>query len=156
MKYNYILALVFALVVACLADPIRRPKNVWQLCDNSGSDLLTIENLEVDPVPVKAGSKMSATLEGTLSETVTAGKLVLDVVFADVLPIQLEEDLCHLTDRLKCPIQKGPFKLDVDVNVPKFLPSGRLTGTATIVNQTGARVACVTLDVPMKNPHMPF
>jgi hypothetical protein len=61
-------------------------------------------------------------------------------------------DLCQaLSDisETRCPINQGPVVIKTTQNIPKELPPLPVKGTVRVVDETGALVTCVELDIKL-------
>eukprot|EP01025_Chloroclados_australasicus_P045956 TRINITY_DN50706_c0_g1_i1.p3 TRINITY_DN50706_c0_g1~~TRINITY_DN50706_c0_g1_i1.p3 ORF type:complete len:227 (+),score=31.94 TRINITY_DN50706_c0_g1_i1:44-682(+) len=138
-----VLAVVAVLFVA---SAYAAPTDIWSNCGSSSDHLKNLQ-ISVTPDPPKKGQDVTIAASGTLDEEVSSGKITVEVEFLGIKVVNKTLDLCQTISKYQqCPIKQGPLSVKLTESLPSDAPSGHYTGKATITAQSGAEVACVSLD----------
>nr|POF00933.1 phosphatidylglycerol/phosphatidylinositol transfer protein [Quercus suber] len=120
-------------------------------CADPKDDILDLISVDLTPNPPKAGSSLSITAKGQLSEEVEDGaKIHLSVKYGVITIIRSTADLCENVDKvdLKCPLPKDEeTTITKDVELPKEIPPGKYTVVADIVTKNETKITCLTATV---------
>ncbi|OZJ03569.1 hypothetical protein BZG36_03092 [Bifiguratus adelaidae] len=109
-------------------------------------DLLSIEHINLYPDPPVKGETLSVDFKGYLKETVEEGAYVDVLVKYGVVKIlQKRFDLCEQAGQVNksCPVEKGDFTIDKDVDLPKEIPPGRYTVNARVMTKDNEQITCI-------------
>jgi len=125
-------------------------KNPLQFCSDPTEDLLTIENVDLDPNPPEVGQNLTIVAKGTLNEDIEKGaKVHLQVKYGLITLINQEADLCDQVKNvdLECPLEKGPMELTKVVSLPNQIPTGKYTVLADVYTVDKKKITCLTATV---------
>ena len=117
-----------------------------KLC-HAGADLFKVNaasGLKVVPYPIKKGDEFTVTLTGTMTQTVRAVKMSLNVHYGMIPMGSYDVDLCG---QIHCPIPEGPFNMVKTVKLPGAAPSGSYKIAMKGHNEYGQEVICAELGV---------
>eukprot|EP00754_Rhynchopus_humris_P024540 Rhum_TRINITY_DN14899_c13_g1::Rhum_TRINITY_DN14899_c13_g1_i1::g.125580::m.125580 len=121
---------------------------VLKICDAESSVFkVAADGLSVTPYPPRAGAHFTVSLNGFVQEELTAIKMSISVHYGVIPIVTTDVQLCK---EIHCPIPKGDFKLNKDVDFPSAAPSGHYTIAVKGVNQLGHEVLCSTIKVYVK------
>ncbi|KAF2805497.1 uncharacterized protein BDZ99DRAFT_466488 [Mytilinidion resinicola] len=124
--------------------------NPLYFCSDPADDVLTIENVDLNPNPPEKGKTLSITAKGTLNEAIEDGaKVHLQVKYGLITLINQEADLCEQVKQvdLECPLDKGKLVLLKDVDLPKEIPPGKYTVLADVFTKDNDKITCLTAQV---------
>eukprot|EP00026_Physarum_polycephalum_P021164 Phypoly_transcript_24239.p1 GENE.Phypoly_transcript_24239~~Phypoly_transcript_24239.p1 ORF type:complete len:169 (+),score=16.80 Phypoly_transcript_24239:76-507(+) len=143
MKAVFVLALLCVIVSPALCD-------IWTNCGTAGDDL-TITSVTISPDPPTKGSNLTVSVVGTMNTQVTTGSYVqLKVKYGIITIINQKENLCGAPSPIACPINTGPWKQAVSVNIDNSVPSGSYSASAEFTDQNGKQIACVNVAFDLK------
>ncbi|KAL1919356.1 uncharacterized protein VTP21DRAFT_2049 [Calcarisporiella thermophila] len=134
--------------------PMAGEGTIWSLCDNPGTHLLKARNVSIVPEQPRVGSDISVTINGDLSDDVSAGNVLLDLKLY-VIKLRKELDLCQVLDSeimsgASCPIKAGPVTLRAEAHIPEEVPKLPLKGDISILDKGGRTLTCVHLDFQLQ------
>ncbi|OAA62365.1 phosphatidylglycerol / phosphatidylinositol transfer protein [Cordyceps fumosorosea ARSEF 2679] len=157
MKFSTALGLLSvclapATALSILDDDNKIPgKSPLEFCSGDRSaDLITIESVDLDPNPPKAGQELLIKASGTVKETIEQGAYVkLTVKYGLIKLLTQTADLCEQVGNvdLKCPIEKGEQTIEKTVKLPVEIPPGKYTVLADVYNADDTPITCLTATV---------
>jgi len=107
----------------------------WSLCKPSDEMILCLEEVSIDPDPPQRGKDLVISIDGCLREEIREGKLRFAVRYSSLSVLWSTVDLCRLiTDQgwlPGCPIKAGPIRIRHTISIPKMVPSGPYSISAT-------------------------
>jgi len=121
-------------------------KNPLTFCAESKDYLFTVEKVDLDPNPPKAGSELEILATGTLDKDVEKGaKATVQVKYGLIKILTLNVDLCDKAEDidLKCPVKKGPITIKKTVKLPDEIPPGKYTVNANVVSKDDEQITCL-------------
>lgn len=126
----------------------------WSLCENPDSHLLRASRVEIVPSQPVIGQDISVTLNAEAMQQIPGGKINVQLRLG-LIKFNKQFDLCQaLTDisETRCPIKQGPITIKATQNIPKELPPFPVKGTIRVLDDNGALVTCVELDLKLVRP----
>ncbi|KAJ1661143.1 Phosphatidylglycerol/phosphatidylinositol transfer protein [Dispira simplex] len=99
------------------------------LCGND-NDLVTIENVELNPDPPSKGNQLVIKGSGTVHQTIHEGSIVkITVKYGFIKLLTKQYQLCDLVKEINqtCPIQPGQLSFTKEVDIPGEIPGGIFT-----------------------------
>ncbi|EGS21193.1 putative phosphatidylglycerol protein [Thermochaetoides thermophila DSM 1495] len=128
--------------------------NPLKFCDpDRSNDLITIEEVNLEPNPPQAGDTLVIRATGTVKETIEDGAYVnLDVRYGYIKLISTQADLCKEIKNveLTCPIEKGKIEIFKTIDLPKEIPPGRYIVQADVYSKDDEHITCLTATVYFK------
>jgi len=138
--------------ISTLSTPVPG-ENPLNYCGDTGDDILTIENVTLEPNPPLPGQTLHIKATGFLKERIEAGAYVhVEVKYGYIKLVNQNIDLCENADQvnLKCPVEAGKLELSKDVDLPKAIPPGKYHVIADVYNADDTPITCLTADVFFK------
>ncbi|KIW06117.1 uncharacterized protein PV09_03284 [Verruconis gallopava] len=134
-----------------LSEDLQVPgSNPLLFCEDPTDNILTIDNVDLDPNPPEAGKKLSIVASGTLHKDIEPGaKVHLQVKFGLITLINQEADLCDQVKNveLECPLKAGDLTLTKEVDLPAQIPPGKYSVLADVYTKDKEKITCLTADV---------
>jgi len=120
-------------------------------CDSSPS-IFMLNDLTVDPYPLKMGARLAISLSGELSKEITGGKYMVHVDYGGI-GFDKNGDVCEALaqggDAIKCPVKAGAFVASMNVEVPRAFP-GTYSVRAEAVTESGERIFCYVSEMELE------
>ncbi|EGC32925.1 hypothetical protein DICPUDRAFT_37512 [Dictyostelium purpureum] len=132
-------------IIFCLALFSSAFADIWSNCGTS-ADLLQIDTVDITPNPPQKGQDLTVSASGYLSQTVQDGTANIIVKYGFITLYKGSQDICTPKDPIACPIQAGQYNKTVSATIPSAAPSGKYTGSVTLVSNTGAQIACIDVN----------
>ncbi|KAK4544026.1 hypothetical protein LTR36_004524 [Oleoguttula mirabilis] len=141
--------------VAPFDDSLSVPgENPLQHCQNPENDILTLQSVNLDPNPPRAGQTLKIEAKGILKEDIEDGaKIHLQVKYGLITIIRQTADLCETVGKvdLECPLNKDKeTALSKEVDLPNQIPNGKYTVVADVVTKDEKKITCLTATVEFK------
>ncbi|KJX96157.1 phosphatidylinositol/phosphatidylglycerol transfer protein [Zymoseptoria brevis] len=128
-------------------------ENPLEHCADPKDDILALKKVDLNPNPPRAGTELTITASGILSEDVGEGaKIQLQVKYGLITIINQSADLCETVKNvdLECPLKKGKMGLTKVVKLPAQIPPGNYHVSADVVSKDGDKVTCLKASVEFK------
>jgi hypothetical protein len=109
-------------------------------------DHLHLQNVVITPDPPKKGQALTINATGSLDETITAGKVSINIKWGAITVVSKTLDLCTISPQYHCPVPAGPFSVAQSADIPGSAPGGHYTGQVKVTDQSGSEVTCIDLD----------
>ncbi|KAG5252988.1 MD-2-related lipid recognition domain-containing family protein [Salix suchowensis] len=139
MKMALYKLIVPLLISLCLILPMTLASK-FEYCDNKDY-AVKVSGVKISPNPVKKGKPATFIISATTSETITGGKLRVDVRYFG-FPVYGEyHNLCEETS---CPVTGGDFVVSHSQELPGFTPSGSYSLTMKMVDGEGDELTCIS------------
>ncbi|KAI9598124.1 ML domain-containing protein [Syncephalis fuscata] len=130
-------------VTAATALPYRK-------CDPNANYAFTVDQLNVDPLPIRGGAPLSALLNGQVNSPIPKGSKVRITAKVGLFTKSFDADLCNAATavNLSCPITPGPLTLSVSADIPR-LPISNINAKLTVSGKApdGSELFCFNTDV---------
>lgn len=123
------------------------------------NDIITIEEVILNPNPPLAGATLTISARGTVKETIVDGAYVkLQVKYGYIKLLDTTADLCKEIKNvdLDCPIEEGPIEIVKDIDLPKEIPPGKYIVTADVFSKDDDHITCLTATVVFARKSIPF
>ncbi|XP_057498254.1 uncharacterized protein LOC130782839 [Actinidia eriantha] len=134
--------LVSLLVSLCLLSPLARATDI-HYCDKKASYDVKVSGIEISPYPVVRSKLTTFSISASTGETISDGKLVIDVSYFGFHIYSESHDLCGETS---CPVSAGDFVISHSQELPGFTPPGTYTLTMKMEDGNKHRLTCITFD----------
>jgi hypothetical protein len=117
----------------------------------SGSDALLKDIKVYSPdADWVAGTTVTITVEGTLSEAITGGTIATKATFDGMSAVDKTENLCTYDGSpFACPLAAGAQKWTFPFAIPTVPWSGTLLGTSTLTTTDGKPFYCMNMQVAL-------
>jgi hypothetical protein len=146
---------VIVLVLVCVVSAVLSEASVSVPFSSCGSGIVTVNKVIADSWPPTAGSTEHVYIDVTNSELITNGTYSINVEFDG---ISINSQSGNLNDlNVSLPVLPGPVSFEKTINVPSFLPLGKIDITVKAVDEKGNQLACVEMStwVPLDNNQQP-
>jgi len=97
------------------------------------------------------GTRVTVTMTGTIQSTVTDGQLTAKAFFMGINVLDNKDNLCTYKDTpFKCPLNEGPYTVEIPFDVPKTPFGGQLTANLLMQTLPGlAEIACIDFSIAL-------
>lgn len=146
-----VFATLFALSCLSLADA----GSTWSYCSGTGPGHLTVDNVTLNPDPPQRGHDEVVSLVGTVDEVVNGGTIHLQISYSGFVVYDHTYNVC---DTITCPSSGPNVSASITIPgsaIPSISPAGAYLGKATLVDQTGASLACVQVQFTLPPSQFP-
>ncbi|KAJ6914522.1 hypothetical protein NC651_016711 [Populus alba x Populus x berolinensis] len=134
------LMIVPLLISLCLIVPLIQASK-FQYCDNNKDYDVKVSGVKISPNPVKKGKPATFTISATTSESITDGKMRVDVRYFGFPVYSQDHDLCEETS---CPVTSGNFVVSHTEELPGFTPPGSYSLTMKMINGESRELTCIS------------
>ncbi|XP_057784695.1 uncharacterized protein LOC131002041 [Salvia miltiorrhiza] len=132
------------LFALCLLVPLISAKATdVNYCDKKANYIVKVNGLDIDPYPISKGKNTTFAISATTGQTITGGKLVIDVSYFWFHVHSEDRDLCQDTS---CPVDVGDFIVSHTQELPGYTPPGSYTLTMKMVDGNNNQLTCITVD----------
>ena len=131
------------------------PNSVGYCSCGSASDDLNLEDVTITPAggTVSKGSNITVAVTGSDSVQVTGGSVTIKVKYGIITLLSHTYDLCTLLAETPYPCPVAPFTtktISISEMIPSEAPSGKYSGSASAVDQSGNQIACINFAFSVK------
>ncbi|CBI39126.3 hypothetical protein VitviT2T_011593 [Vitis vinifera] len=112
-------------------------------CDKNADYDVTVQGVEISPYPVVRGSPATFSISANTGETITGGKLVIDVSYFGWHIHSETHDLC---EESSCPVSSGDFVISHTQVLPGFTPPGTYNLKMKLVDKKNKELTCIGFD----------
>ncbi|XP_060177104.1 uncharacterized protein LOC132607238 [Lycium barbarum] len=131
--------LLFSMCVIVL--PLASAKSTdFDYCNKKGNYAVKVSGVDITPYPVKGGKETTFSIAATTDESISGGKLVIDVKYLFLHVHQESHDICKET---YCPVS-GDFVISHSQALPGVTPPGSYTLTMRMVDGSNYELSCIT------------
>ncbi|KAL8761343.1 MAG: hypothetical protein Q9184_002537 [Pyrenodesmia sp. 2 TL-2023] len=131
---------------AILDDSFPVPgENPLNFCSDPTKDILTIDNVDLDPKSPEKGKDLVIKARGNFTAKVEKGAYIdLSVKYGVITLIKTEADLCEQMKEVdeKCPLE-GAKAFTKKVSLPKQIPPGTYAVLADVYTEDDNRITCL-------------
>ncbi|XXQ36411.1 MD-2-related lipid-recognition domain-containing protein [Plasmodiophora brassicae] len=124
------------------------------ICDGKAvSPYVNTDDLDIrqEPDVPHPGSDVRFSVHAPLLKPVAGGQLALKVTYADMEVLHETDDICTLVaEDASCPLTDH-LSLSKTITMPRYAPRGTYTATIKAIDVDGVEVACVVVDVRLKD-----
>ncbi|KAL6141626.1 hypothetical protein ACLB2K_059914 [Fragaria x ananassa] len=139
------LKLIAALLVSfCVLLPLTHAvsKDV-SYCDKNADYAVKVTGLDINPYPIARGKPASFNIAATTGESITGGKLVIDVSYFGWHIHSENHDLCSETS---CPVSIGDFVVAHSQELPGYTPPGSYSLKMKMYDANKQELTCIAFD----------
>ncbi|KAL6145440.1 PREDICTED: putative phosphatidylglycerol/phosphatidylinositol transfer protein DDB_G0282179 [Fragaria vesca subsp. vesca] len=139
------LKLITALLVSfCVLLPLTHAvsKDV-SYCDKNADYAVKVTGLDINPYPIARGKPASFNIAATTGESITGGKLVIDVSYFGWHIHSENHDLCSETS---CPVSVGDFVVAHSQELPGYTPPGSYSLKMKMYDANKQELTCIAFD----------
>ncbi|PRQ44194.1 putative ML domain, phosphatidylinositol/phosphatidylglycerol transfer protein [Rosa chinensis] len=139
------LKLIAALLVSfCVLLPLTHAvsKDV-SYCDKNADYAVKVTGLDINPYPIARGKPASFNIAATTGESITGGKLVIDVSYFGWHIHSENHDLCSETS---CPVSIGDFVVAHSQELPGYTPPGSYSLKMKMYDGNKQELTCIAFD----------
>ena len=139
------LKLITALLVSfCVLLPLTHAvsKDV-SYCDKNADYAVKVTGLDINPYPIARGKPASFNIAATTGESITGGKLVIDVSYFGWHIHSENHDLCSETS---CPVSIGDFVVAHSQELPGYTPPGSYSLKMKMYDANKQELTCIAFD----------
>eukprot|EP01088_Endostelium_zonatum_P009736 TRINITY_DN23037_c0_g1_i1.p1 TRINITY_DN23037_c0_g1~~TRINITY_DN23037_c0_g1_i1.p1 ORF type:complete len:136 (+),score=27.27 TRINITY_DN23037_c0_g1_i1:50-457(+) len=112
----------------------------WSKCGGGAYD---ISKITMTPDPPVAGKNLSFAFDGMLSETITSGKVTVNVYWEGIWVRTVSDPICQGN----CPIKAGKWDIPGHPTLlPSYTPSGSYRNNIVMTDQNNKQLACVNIN----------
>ncbi|XP_021892667.1 putative phosphatidylglycerol/phosphatidylinositol transfer protein DDB_G0282107 [Carica papaya] len=144
-RLNFTLLPVLAVSVLLLLLPSLQATHV-KYCDKDADYAVKVKDVVISPNPVVRGKPATFKILGSTGESISGGKLLIDVKYFGVHIHQETHDFCEETS---CPVS-GNFELSHSQSLPAFTPPGSYTLTMIMSDKNGDELTCISFDFKIR------
>ncbi|XP_050383468.1 uncharacterized protein LOC126800196 [Argentina anserina] len=137
--------LIAALLVSfCVLLPLTHAvsKDV-SYCDKKAEYAVKVTGLDINPYPIARGKPASFNIAATTGESITGGKLVIDVSYFGWHIHSENHDLCSETS---CPVSVGDFMVAHSQELPGYTPPGSYSLKMKMYDANKNELTCIAFD----------
>ena len=128
-----------------LKEPETAVQDMWSNC-GTRFDKGTINTLTFTPNPLVKGQNLTVTMNVTLKENITGGKINMFLKLGFVTIFNSTYQLCDVLKMEKtCPMKAGDYEFLLIEEIPSDEPSLNYTGKVVALDQVGNRIVCISL-----------
>ncbi|KAH7300121.1 hypothetical protein KP509_24G045400 [Ceratopteris richardii] len=135
------LQLVFSLII--IFSPFASAKYSWRPCSSTEEYQVTVNDVKVNPDPIKRGGNATFEIPAVASETIIGGTIKVQVYYLGLNVHEEMEDLCVRTN---CPIPPGQFSLINSESLPSYAPTGSYRLQMRVENELGHLLTCLSIN----------
>lgn len=124
-----------------------------ELCMEDEAQLLSIEEVIIDPNPPLPGQNLTVSARGTLKTDLVEGSYVDVLVrYGFITLVNRRYDLCELLVEvdLECPVKAGYLSLSRVVEIPDAVPPGEYIVDAKAYTYDDQLLTCLTASVEIE------
>lgn len=136
-------ALLVAVAISSLISLINAAASEPTYCDSDASYPVKVESVDINPNPVVSGAPATFKISAISGESLSGGKLSIDVFFYGVRVHTESHDLCTKTS---CPIEQGSFVLTHSQSLPGFTPAGAYKLKMKLMDVDDNQLTCVNIN----------
>ncbi|XP_050228935.1 uncharacterized protein LOC126678103 [Mercurialis annua] len=129
-------------IFLCIIAPLIRATDV-RYCDKKADYDVTVNGVEISPDPVARGHPATFSISATSGESISGGKLVIDVSYFGWHIHSETHDLC---DETSCPVSDGNFVVSHSQVLPGFTPPGSYSLTMKMYDAKKKELTCIAFD----------
>ncbi|KAK9279008.1 hypothetical protein L1049_012683 [Liquidambar formosana] len=149
------LALLLFFTSFVLLPSIQAKAKDVKYCDKKGNYAVKVQGIEISPDPVVTGKPATFNISASTGETISGGKLIIEVSYFGVRVHTENHDLC---EESSCPISVGNFVLSHAQTLPGFTPpvfhmtdstsfiQGKYTLKMKMEDENGHQLTCITFN----------
>ncbi|VVA15356.1 PREDICTED: putative [Prunus dulcis] len=130
------------LVSLCLVLPLIQAKDV-NYCDKKADYDVKVKAVEIIPYPVARGKPASFSISATTGESISGGKLVIEVSYFGWHIHSETHDLCSETS---CPVSTGDFVIAHSQDLPGYTPPGSYSLKMRLYDGNKHELTCIAFD----------
>ncbi|XP_051216223.1 uncharacterized protein [Lolium perenne] len=135
-----LLALVLLAAAVCALVPSASAVTNFETCKKGKDYPVKVTGVEIVPDPVQPGSPATFKISASTDETITNGKLVVDVKYFFFNVYSETDDICTKTT---CPAT-ADFELAHSQTLPSFTPPGSYTITMKLLGENDKELSCIS------------
>ncbi|KAL6133737.1 hypothetical protein ACLB2K_065971 [Fragaria x ananassa] len=119
-------------------------KRISAVCSNKNADYaVKVTGLDINPYPIARGKPASFNIAATTGESITGGKLVIDVSYFGWHIHSENHDLCSETS---CPVSIGDFMVAHSQELPGYTPPGSYSLKMKMYDANKQELTCIAFD----------
>ncbi|GLJ31299.1 hypothetical protein SUGI_0627840 [Cryptomeria japonica] len=132
---------VFLLIVASFSLIPATYANVkTQYCGSEEDYLVKVDSVDIDPNPVVRGETATFSINAISEDSISGGKLTIEVFFFGLRIHTEDHDLCTKT---ACPVKEGSFVITHAQSLPGFTPPGSYRLRVKLTDVDNKLLTCV-------------
>ncbi|KEH41864.1 putative ML domain, phosphatidylinositol/phosphatidylglycerol transfer protein [Medicago truncatula] len=112
-------------------------------CDKKASYDIEVKEVQISPDPIARGRPATFTISATTNQTLSGGKVLIDVSYFGWHVYSETKDLCGESS---CPISVGDFVLAHSQVLPGFTPPGWYSLKMKMYDENNNELTCITFD----------
>ena len=114
----------------------------FEYCNKRAHYPVKVKGIEISPLPIKRGVPVSFSISASAGESISKGKLVIDVAY---WIIHVHEEIDDLCTKTSCPITTGDFVISHQQTLPSLTPPGSYTLTMKLLGEDGKELlTCIS------------
>uniref|UniRef100_A0A2P2JV73 Putative phosphatidylglycerol/phosphatidylinositol transfer protein DDB_G0282179 isoform X2 n=1 Tax=Rhizophora mucronata TaxID=61149 RepID=A0A2P2JV73_RHIMU len=126
-------------IATCLLLPSVLSTDV-KYCDKEANYAVKVYGVDISPNPVVTGEPATFNISGSTGQTLSGGKVVIDVSYFSIHVHRETHDLC---DEICCPVAVGSFVLSHTQRLPGYTPPGSYTLKMTMKDNDNEELTCI-------------
>ncbi|XP_057954337.1 uncharacterized protein LOC131148566 [Malania oleifera] len=115
----------------------------FKYCDKGADYAVKVQDIEISPNPVVAGQPATFNLSASTGESISGGRLVIQVSYVGIHVRTEKHNLCEETS---CPISAGDFVISHTQNLPGFTPPGSYTLKMKMEGKNSEELTCIAFN----------
>ncbi|KAM0846825.1 hypothetical protein ACQ4PT_055358 [Festuca glaucescens] len=139
-KQSLLALVLLAAAVCTLLLPSVSAVTDFECCKKGKDYPVKVTGVEIVPDPVQPGKPATFKISASTDETITKGKLVVDVKYFFFNVYSETDDICTKTT---CPAT-ADFELAHSQTLPSFTPPGSYTITMKLLGENDKELSCIS------------
>ncbi|XP_073157020.1 uncharacterized protein [Henckelia pumila] len=129
------------LCVVCLLVPLNSAttRDV-EYCNKKANYAVKVSGIDITPYPISRNVETTFAINAATDETISGGKLKIDVAYWGFYIHSESHDLCQKTE---CPISNGNFTITHKQALPGITPFGSYTLKMTLSDANKKELTCI-------------
>ncbi|KAK4255308.1 hypothetical protein QN277_008322 [Acacia crassicarpa] len=136
------LYLLLCLSILLLSSSHAQARRV-KYCDKDQNYAVKVSGVDILPDPVVRGKPATFKISASTGETISSGKLIIEVSYFGVHVHSETRDLCG---EVSCPVAAGDFVIAHTQTLPSFTPPGFYTLKMTIEGENDEQLSCISFN----------
>uniref|UniRef100_A0A1D1Y5X8 Putative phosphatidylglycerol/phosphatidylinositol transfer protein DDB_G0282179 n=1 Tax=Anthurium amnicola TaxID=1678845 RepID=A0A1D1Y5X8_9ARAE len=116
-------------------------------CDKQADYAVKVKGVQINPNPVVRGKPAKFSISASTGDSISGGKLIIDVKYFGVHIHQESHDLCNETS---CPVSGGDFVISHNEALPAFTPPGSYTLNMKMLGEGGSQLTCISFEFKIR------
>jgi ML domain len=138
----------YSILILLLCNLAACVKAEWRLCGGDQTFQLNVTEVDINPLPITAGSIVHFQIIGYQNEETYSGTLKASVKYLGFKVFQKTGNLCEDEGGpVNCPLLPGATSLDLQEQMPGFLPPGKMVLTLQASRNDSMPLFCVDIDL---------